>query len=350
MNCKLYLPPLPEGENYLQLIGLYRGKVETGSALYMSQVPPDFKFTGFEFTENLEEADFILIPFGIRQGNEKHANYLDEMRALSKRSGKEVIVFPAGDLVHDFFIDDMIVLKGSQYRYLKRPNEIIIPYFTEDMGQAPLREKSEVPTIGFCGWAGFASFQLQLKYHLRNFLINAKSLLLFKSHLRIHKTGVYWRRRAMRILSHSPRVVTKFIVRSSFSGSTKTIALDPKVARREYFENIDDADFALNPKGDASVPIRFYEILSRGRVPLVVDTQMCFAAEDKINYDDFIIRVPWQEINKLPDIVRAKWDAMSPEQFVEMQKKARDTYRKYLRYDTFFSNLFQDLLRLNSSK
>lgn len=341
--CKLYLSPLPPEEKPIHIIGFYHGTMDTGSALFMSALPPDFKFSGFEFTENLDVADFIMIPFGVRKESGAHAAYLDSVRALSKKFGKKVIVFTAGDLVHDFFIDDMIVLKGSQYRYLKRRNEIIIPYFTEDQGAAPLREKRAIPIVGFCGWAGFANIRLHVKYHIRNLIINVRSTLTMDSRKRIHKTGVYWRRRAMRILSRSPRVKTNFIVRSSFSGSTKTIALDPKVAREEYFRNIDESDLALNPKGDASVPIRFYETLSRGRIPLLLDTEMCLPLEDTINYDAIVMRVNWKDINRLPDIVRDTWDRMSPEEFDARQRTAREIYIQYLRYDSFFNNLFRDL-------
>jgi hypothetical protein len=272
--------------------------------------------------------------------------YLDQVRAMAAQAGKRIVVVPSSDYSHRVQIPDMIAINGSQYRYLKGDNEIIGPYFSEDLGtmfNVPPRQKAEVPTIGFCGWAGFAAWNLLLRYHVKNFLTNCAALLTLDSRKLLHKPGVYWRRRSMRALAGSPLVKTNFLVRSSFSGSTKTISLDPAQARQEYIDNMIGSDLILSPKGDANASVRFFEALSMGRIPLLIDTEMCLPYEDRIAYDDIVIRVDWRDVGRLPEIVRQKWDAISPQRYIDMQLKAREMYLTYLRYDAFFNTVCADL-------
>jgi hypothetical protein len=40
-------------------------QIQPGSTLFASNTPPDFKFSGFEFVDDVAAADFVLIPNGI---------------------------------------------------------------------------------------------------------------------------------------------------------------------------------------------------------------------------------------------------------------------------------------------
>ena len=260
--------------------------------------------------------------------------------------GKQLVVQVGGDLSHDIFIDDAIVLKVTQYRKLKRPNEVVMPPFCEDLGTlhgVSIREKSEKPVVSFCGWAGFRDASSYLKYCIKILLVDLKILLRRDPSLEVFKKGMYFRRRSIGALKHSPIVGTSFVIRRSFSGSTSTIALDPARARQEYLQNMVKSDFVLAPKGDANYSVRFFEALSLGRVPILIDTDTCLPFADKIDYSKCALVVSYKDIERLPQIVADFYAALSPEAWRAMQQEARRVFVEYLRYDSFWNLFLKDI-------
>jgi hypothetical protein len=144
----------------------------------------------------------------------------------------------------------------------------------------------------------------------------------------------------MDLLKKDGRFDTHFITRSSFSRSAELISGNASRIRQEYLDNITQCDFALTPKGDANTSFRFFEILSLGRIPVLVDTEVVLPFEDTIDYDSFVIKIPYRDIENIGDILFEKWQQLSPEEFVAMQKRSREAFTEYLRYDRYFNHLF----------
>jgi hypothetical protein len=345
-KTRLFVAPELPGERLVPLLSFARGSMgDLGSTLFNTRLASDFDFSPVEFAKRPEDADFILVPHGLsREPDVRMRAHLDTVRALGKEHQKEIILLIGGDLSHNIFVDDMIVLKGSQYRYMKRRNEVTVPPFVEDFGRASIvRQKGEKPVVGFCGWAGFPTKMARARYLARNMLCDIEAVF-GNAYARVHKKGLWFRRKAMRALELSPDVDTRFIVRTTFSGSTKTISLDPAVAREEYLRNMEESDFVLAPKGEGNFSVRFYEALAMGRIPVLIDTECCLAFEGDVPYDEIIVRVPWQEADRVADYIRARWGEMSDESYARLQNRIRDIYHRYIRYDAFFNRLFAEVL------
>ncbi len=342
-KTKLFIASLKPGEQEIYLIGSFYKRPELGATLFTSKVAADYSYSSFTFVQIITEADYILIPHAVRSIDINTQKYLDEIRVLAKKYDKKVLVFIGGDMSHDVFIDDMIVMKGSQYKYMMRDNEIIVPPYAEDLlesDEIEIRKKDAKPIIGFCGWAGVSTREQLLKYHVKNILINLKKIIYPFSYQEVHKKGLFFRRKAIRVLNNSKLVKTNFIIRKSFSASAKTISLDPVVARKEYRENIINSDFVLTPKGDANFSVRFYEVLTLGRIPILIDTETVLPLENFIDYSKFILRIKHKDIRKLPELISRFYANLTPDQFADMQKKAREAYEQYFRYDAFFNFAF----------
>lgn len=347
MKTKLYVVAPRPGGKVVSLISLVRGKdiARSDNVLFKERLPDDFAITSVDFTDNVGAADYILIPQAIiREPNASLCAYLDSVRSLAQRHGKEIIVFIGGDLSHDIFIDDLIVLKGTQYRYMKRDNEIIVPGFVEDIEwKSGMREKTERPIVGFCGWAGFPSLKARLRYEARNMLCDVKALL-GDPYAGAHKKGLWFRRRAMRAFKAAPEIETRFIVRTTFSGNRTTIALDPGEARAEYLNNMAESHFALAPKGEANFSIRFFEAFAMGSIPILIDTECCLPLEDLVPYDDLIVRVPWRDVDRTAEYVLEKWQSLTPAAYEKLQGELTAVFRHFLRYDAFMNRLFSEVL------
>jgi len=75
---------------------------------------------------------------------------------------------------------------------------------------------------------------------------------------------------------------------------------------------------------------RFYEILSLGRIPLFIDTDCVLPLEDIISYEDFMLRIDYKNIDNICKAVDDFYSKTGDEDFLKMQKNAREVYEKYL--------------------
>lgn len=313
------------------------GKEERDVILFMNNAFKDLQEPFVEITDDPVKADVLLLAHNFSTLR-KRKEYVDECETLSKKHDKPVIVFWHGDRDDRVPLSHTIVFRTSMYGHSKRPEEIAMPAYAEDLlrgEQLQMRRKEHIPTIGFCGWADYRSVRNRMGTYVQNATVDVHAFLSSKPILRARRKGLSFRRQAMESLQWYDNVRTNFIIRSSYSGHSSTIQMDPKAARSEYRDNMLQSDLALVVKGDGNFSYRFYEALSLGRIPLLINTDCVLPLADTIDYDSFILRVPFQDIAKLPERVREWWDALSDEGFAVMQKKAREAYEQYLSVPAF---------------
>lgn len=320
------IPDLPYTEILYPNLGNKERENPFGESLFAEFIEPLV-----EIVQNPEEADYFCIPHNYNYIKNR-VEYLRHWLELGEKFSKKTIIFLPGDSDEDILIPNSIIFRNSQYGYKKKDNEIIMPGFAVDLGKKYgllARNKVVKPVVGFCGWASYRTVKEWVSYGIYNLM---ESLVGNP----VHKKGLYFRRRALAALRDSPDVATDFITRSSYSGSEKTLTVDPVQARTEYIDNIKNSDFILAPKGDGNFSIRFFETLSLGRIPLLIDTDCPLPLEEDITYDDCILRVNYRELNKLPEIVADYYEKLTPETYLEKQKKCREVFEKYLKIDVFF--------------
>jgi hypothetical protein len=275
-----------------------------------------------------EEADAILVPHHWREAMKRGgAAYADRLRALARETRLPVVAIAYGDS-HAPIDFPGVFLRPSLYAQAPRENEIAMPAYVEDLGAAgvaPARFGGK-PSVGFVGRAGFAGVTDALRY--------AASALLAPHPF---KDGRYYRRALVRALGADPRVDSRFVVRRRYSGHAVSIELAPEDARREYVENMAGAEFGLAPKGDGNYSLRFYELLSLGRIPVVPDTGVVLPLEDEIPYGDFVVKVPLGDIPRAGEIVAAWRAARGEEGMARASAVARDAFARLLYAPRFFA-------------
>lgn len=279
-----------------------------------------------DIVENPEEADFLLIPY--TYNNTRYdLPYINEFIHLSTKFNKKIIIIFPGDSDEEVVIPNAIIFRNSQYRSRLRSNEIIMPAVADDLleGSLELKTKSDKPRVGFCGWASFKTWLEAIKFFVKGVVYQGP-----------YKQGLWFRRLAIAVLSHSRLVITSFIIRRSYSGNEKTISLNKNQARKEYIQNIRDNDFTLCPKGDGNYSIRFFEVLSLGRIPIFVDTDTPLPLEDQIDYDAIMVRVNYRDIKEIDHIISRTYALWSTAEFFHRQTEARRIFTEKLRLDSFF--------------
>lgn len=305
----------------------------------------ELKETIIEIAAKPEGADFLLVPhnFGLVKDNKPFLAFYED---LSLRLNKKIVIFFPGDSDEEVKVKNSIVFRNSAYKSEMKANELIMPGYTEDLAAGTIPKQryktTNIPVVGFCGWADFDSFLEALKFKIKSKRLFLRSLGDKK--LLTKQKGLWWRRRALRKLGRSGKVKTNFIIRPTYSGNEKTISLDPDRARREFVENVRNSDFTLATKGDGNFSTRFYEVLSLGRIPLFLDTDCALPLEDVIDYDSFMVRVDWKDARHIAKKVSEFYQKTPAELFMEMQIEARQAFEKYLRLDSYLRYVVEHII------
>lgn len=335
------LPDVP----YIPLLYPNLGVQKRETILFLNNAFADLNHPFVQLTESPEEAGYILLPHNYSSLKGKE-DYIANQAQLAHNLGKKLIVFWHGDSDSPVPYENTIIFRTNQYRSSLRDNEIIMPAYAEDLLEGELSVRSKhtgKPIVGFCGWAGYKNCKNRIGTLLQNSLIEAKRFFGVQN-LGARVKGISFRMKMINHLQQSALVEPNFIIRNSYSGHSATIKIDPQQARKEYIENMLHSDYALIIKGDGNYSYRFYEALSLGRIPVLLDTDCVLPLEDIIDYDEFILRVPYQDLYRIDQYIAQHYQAASSEEFEGMQRRGREVFEEHLRVDRFLQYIAENVL------
>lgn len=316
-------------------LALLEEQQEGDNRLFQNIPLADFTWFTQALTD-IESADILLLPHlltDVRTYTEYVPQAIEKARTVSKR----LIIFTSQDdpaPLH--FPEHCIIFRPSAYKSRLLPNEIVMPGQIEDVGTLfgfePMA-KGERPTVGFVGMAAIRTVRDRARFFVKNYVLRGGP----------YRDGVYFRTKALKKLKGDRRISLTTILRSRFSANRKSIELPPKQARKEYIENMRENLFTLAPRGAGNYSLRFYETLALGRIPILIDTDMQLPFENEIQYDEFVIRVPWQEMHRITDIVTERFELLTDESCLAMQRRAREVFETHLYLPVFLKKTFERL-------
>lgn len=325
---KVFIPTPLTG---IRLVPFLAKEPQPGGRLFQDIPHEEYKDI-FGEVNDIALADIVILPHEYAD-LAKFPEYLAAERIRARDAGKKILISAYQDSPEVVPVPEAIILRPSLYRSTMRPNEICMPAYVEDVGSlfgTTALPKGARISVGFAGKAGFATFKERLRYIVRNYVIRHGP----------GREGVYFRRRALARLRSDPRIDFNAVVRQRYSGHKNSIEVSPEEARRDYINSITSALTTLAPRGDGNYSLRFYETLSLGRTPILIDTDTVLPLEDRIPYDEFIIRIPWQKLDELPERLVAWFDEHSEDDISAMQQKARNTFSSQLYMPVFLRAFF----------
>jgi len=329
---KLFIPESIPG---VQKVPYLHDCLQKGNRLFQDLRPDAYRGL-YEDVSDITLSDIVMAPHEYVELR-KYPSHLARYLTQAQEANKLLLISAYQDDPAPIDIPGTIILRPSAYKTILRSNEILMPAYVEDLGEKSgwdCIEKNEKPRISFVGKANFSTWREHLKYLLRNYIVRSGA----------HRQGVYFRRKALSSLRLDARVILNAIIRKNYSGHRNTIEISPTQAREEYIRSIQDAHFTLAPRGDGNYSLRFYETLSLGRIPVIIDTDMPLPLEDRIDYAKCIVRVPWQESHRVGDYVSAFFASHTDEQLRMAQRQARNIFETYLYMPRFLEILFTDIL------
>jgi hypothetical protein len=311
----------------------------------------------FTLTPSLVEADAGLLPVDWSELLDKPAALAAAKRYLItvRESGKQVVVFFGHDApIEVDWPDHAVVFRIAVHRRRRKPMEFIVPQWSKDylgdemQGELSLRAKSESPTVGFCGFAPPLGLHFGRRWAKETARLAAHHL--GSSRWAPTRTAHAARARALIELRKSPDVTCHFIIRGESAFDNQYGAFLPggtveaaKSKRLEFASNIVESDYVLCSRGWANCSIRFYETLSLGRAPVLVDTDCVLPFESDIDWKKRCVLVPENDLGQIGKRVRKFHDALSADDFADLQRDSRKLYEEWLSPLGFFRQMHRCL-------
>src|SRR3989344_1823904 len=346
----LYVNPAwKRGGLHTPLLFPFWGNPNDESSLFAKEMFDSYSFdtSVYTITDDIAKADLVLPPYRHNWFLRHDKQLWEECVRTAQKAGLPLLIDGVGDIEYPVATANCYILRIGGYRFLKEKGSIQIPVAADDLlerccaGVLSVRKKREgKPIISFAGWAKQTPIQW-LRTAVKELPIRARGI--FDSRYRAMKKGVLWRAQAIDILKCSPLVELNLKQRRSFSGSAKTAETDMRLLRQEFVDTILHSDYALDVRGDPNTSMRLFEILSLGRIPVIVDTERRFPFSDVVNYRDFCLLVDFRDIKNLPERIAEFHKKISPEKFAEMQHKAREAFVTYFRIDAQMRHIVREL-------
>ena len=313
--------------------------------------PPTFEQEGRRFLDlvDIEDADIAVLPFDGKyllgkQVSEAHYRMAENFINRAKNEGLKTVVIVNHDSEDKISFDETIVIRTSLSKGTRLSNEFAMVAGHEDIvkthlnGQVTYRQKGKNPTVGFCGRARLRDRKDRRTYRTIKSFLQKRLGPYFGSHLG-RNDGLFLRESAMSILDKSPRVNTNFLVRdryfSPLAPKEETIQM-----RAEYINNILESDYVLCVRGYGNFSFRFFETLSLGRIPLLVDTDCVLPYDFIHDYREFCLVVPRKHIGRIEESVIAYHNQLTPDAFFEKQRRCREFWVENLSFTGFFEKLY----------
>lgn len=348
---RMYVDPSwkREGKMHTPLLYPFWGNPITESSLFAKQLFDAYQYNTdlYTITDSIKKADMVLIPYRYNSLLEWGKDLLDACVKLARQNDLPLLIDGTGDIEYPVPYTNAYILRIGGYRFIPERGRIVIPPYADDLlerccnSKLEVREKNaEPPIVGFAGWAKLSVSQ-SLRTSIKEMPIRLRGLI--NERYRAHQKGVFWRMRAIAILSRSNAVRTNFRLRDSFSGSTKTAEKNMVELRQEFVDTVLQSDYCLDVRGDANASTRLFEILSLGRIPIIVDTERNFPFSDVLDYSAFSLIVDFRDIEMLPQKIAEFHASILPEQFQEMQKKAREAYVNFFRVDALMKHILREI-------
>jgi hypothetical protein len=270
-----------------------------------SDAPIEFILNAADYhSSSISEADYIVYPCLVRDQKKSLHKTKTLLSNISRQYviyNKKVIVFILGDYEGKYpFYQNLCLIRTSVQATKMATNECVMPYLwgckDEPFAPAP---SSDLPGIGFCG---------QVLRQFRGKLVSE--------------------------FEDSSRIRCDFIKRDAFWGGKPH---DPGLMS-DFWNNLMQNPFALAPRGGGNYSMRFYQALSIGRIPVLINTDTTLPFSNLIPWKNFIVL----EDNEKQCVQRVL-EIFDSGQVVTLQQMCFQVFHKYLSHKVFLGHLLQQL-------
>lgn len=307
----------------------------------------------FLLVEDIKNAQLVVVPADYK--HYKNQNAIDLLKSIIDqciRLGKWVLLFYKSDQDDNvrFNYERLLIFRTSFYKSTRRVNEFAMPVWSGDvlheasrLGIKPTGEIDQV--ISFCGQGVAVSSISYFLGWIYYSSIKTLSQRLFSSNRFLSRYYSFLRQDILSSLERSS-LKTAFVVRDRYFGGAwrgwgKFDLAAYKQARLEYLENMVSSQFVVCIRGGGNYSLRFYEALSLGKIPILIDTDCVLPFDDQIDWDQHCIVVPVSKLGDLQCYISDWLKRSAP--YEQVGQNNRELWENWLSPESFFSKT-RDLL------
>lgn len=217
----------------------------------------------FDYVQSLDECDLAVIPFKYNKDDARVHAYCKQASA----SNKKVVSFFNDDTGEVFNLPkNLFLFRTSVTNKLKQENERSLPVVVPDHFPChiPLSDVLDNKVVTFCGHIG--NGRLPIIERFRKLYGNTNI---------VYRNG-FW----------APEVTSK------------------QKARQTFYNNLLSGSFSLCIRGNGNFSYRFYEALSFGRVPILIDTDCVLPFSNEIDWSKHILKIDETQMDMLPELIQ----------------------------------------------
>jgi hypothetical protein len=293
-----------------------------------------------------ENAQIVVLPFDGREIVERtpEVSTIDLAQRFidfAASTGLQTLIVVNHDAIRPLPIHGpVVVLRTSLDRCTRAPWEFALPAWHENIvdthlnGHLPFREYQSKPIVSFCGVAARTPPPLKRRAKLAAIWALKKLGRYWPPN-----DGVYLRQLAMSYLKASAQVRTSFIVRDSYFGGADLNPAMKSTIRMEYIHNILDSDYVLCVRGWGNFSFRFFEAMSLGRVPVLIDTDCVLPFDFVHHYQNLCVIVPEDKVHQIDQHVSEFHACFDERTYKLHQERIRAFWVEWLSAEGFFRHL-----------
>jgi len=285
----------------------------------------------FEFVTAAGDADVVIC--GHDASTQPRA--CRQASAAARSAGIPTFVYSESDDVRPSDPRLGIVYRSSVLGRLLRPHERIatgcVPDLTAERtpGTPEWAPAGGLPTLGFMG-------------HVAHGIASARYLHRGWQHF----YGFTLRDRVLRAFERTSEVSCSFTRRSTNLGPPMAGVegdLARRAMRREYVGSVFGNLYSLCIRGAGNWSYRFFEALSAGRIPVLIDTDCILPLESMIDWNRHICRIPVGRIGEAGRLLAEYHAAQVPAQLEAKQAANRALWQERLSPAAFFPRALREL-------
>ena len=307
--------------------------------LYYSK--SQFLYQYYNLTEDLSDADIVILPLEYAFMLKHHKNYLHQFFIKVKETNKPIWIYTGGDFGISLKDEQMYNFRLSGFKSKLNKRTIILPSFVSDPYINQLKEnfkplkKEIIPKIGFVGHAK-GSFIKYIKEFIIYLGINLKRLMKIEhdDYQSFYPSSVK-RAKYLRKLQSSHLVQSNFIFRAKYRAGVK-VDEDKAITTKEFFKNIYENPYTFCMRGGGNFSVRFYESLAVGRIPVLLNTDCLLPLDKLINWQEHCVILDESEYRSMGDAIVNFHNDLSDDEFIDLQKKNRKLWKDFLTRHSFF--------------
>jgi hypothetical protein len=297
----------------------------------------------FLLVDDPAAADIGVLPLRYgRYVSLKRLDAVDVFAETMRHAGKPWAIFDIGDTYREIKTDAHVFRvsvygsrRGSNVHGYTGAITDVVDHFMES--PLPVRLKSDVPIVGFCGQVPPAP---TLRSGASQLLANALTRFGLENTAAPFHT-VHLRSGIIRRMQQSTAIQTNFVLRPHYMGERGAKNDDAEQRRREFITNMAESDYVLCVRGFANFSFRFYETLAAGRIPVLVNTDCVLPYDRIIDWKKYVVWVEMRDLPHIGEVVREFHNRLRPDEFANLQRECRRVFDEWVSMHGFFKNFWR---------